>query len=82
MKETIQLRYFAQLAEQRGLGAEEIPLPVGRTAQQIYLDLQYTHGFTLSQAILRPAINGQYADWDQQLDPGDELAFIPPVAGG
>jgi molybdopterin converting factor small subunit len=36
-------------------------------------------------ALQRPpmtAINEEYADPDRELSAGDELAFIPPVAGG
>lgn len=31
---------------------------------------------------LRLAINRQYAPFEQKLDPGDEICFIPPVSGG
>lgn len=31
---------------------------------------------------LRVAINGEYAKSDQRVQPGDEVAIIPPVAGG
>jgi molybdopterin converting factor small subunit len=31
---------------------------------------------------LRLAINRQYAPFEQNLDPGDEICFIPPVSGG
>ena len=31
---------------------------------------------------LRLAINGAYAGWDDAIADGDEVAIIPPVAGG
>jgi molybdopterin converting factor small subunit len=35
----------------------------------------------LDQAI-RVSINRQFADADTPLQPGDELAFLPPISGG
>jgi len=31
---------------------------------------------------LRVAVNGAYAAWDDPVREGDEVALIPPVAGG
>ena len=31
---------------------------------------------------IRVAVNGAYAQWDDQVRAGDEVALIPPVAGG
>lgn len=31
---------------------------------------------------LRVAVNGAYAGWDDPVRAGDEVAIIPPVAGG
>ena len=31
---------------------------------------------------VRVAVNDEFADWNQTLREGDELVFIPPVAGG
>ena len=31
---------------------------------------------------LRLAINGSYAEWNDLVHDGDEVAIIPPVAGG
>lgn len=31
---------------------------------------------------VRIAVNGDFASWETPLQPGDELVFIPPVAGG
>jgi molybdopterin converting factor small subunit len=32
--------------------------------------------------VTRPAVNLEYTTWDQTLQDGDEVAFIPPVSGG
>ena len=32
--------------------------------------------------VTRPAVNLEYTTWDQTLQDGDEIAFIPPVSGG
>jgi molybdopterin synthase catalytic subunit/molybdopterin synthase sulfur carrier subunit len=31
---------------------------------------------------IRVAVNGSYAQGDERITPGDEVALIPPVAGG
>ncbi len=31
---------------------------------------------------LRLAVNDRYAGWDEEVRPGDEVAILPPVAGG
>ena len=31
---------------------------------------------------IRVAVNGSYAQWDDEVRAGDEVALIPPVAGG
>lgn len=34
------------------------------------------------RAVLRIAVNGEYVDDGATVNPGDEVALIPPVAGG
>jgi molybdopterin converting factor small subunit len=31
---------------------------------------------------LKVAVNAAFSDWNQALADGDEVVFIPPVAGG
>jgi sulfur-carrier protein len=78
---TIKVRYFAILREQRGLTAETIETDVA-DAQSLYQALAATHNFTLPVDRLRAAINGDFVPWPAPLADGDDVVFIPPVAGG
>jgi len=73
--------YFALLREQRGLSSEAVQTEA-TDASSLYGELVATHGFTLEKAQLQVALNGDFAGWDVTLSDGDELAFLPPVAGG
>lgn len=78
---TVHLRYFALLREQRGLATET--LQTNETdAAALYETLRTRHGFTLPHDRLRAAVNGEFVPWPAPLRDGDELVFIPPVAGG
>jgi molybdopterin converting factor subunit 1 len=79
MKVTI--RYFAVLREHRGLGRENV-VTASATPGALYAELQKRHGLALPPERLRVAVNQDFAAWDTLLREGDEVAFIPPVAGG
>lgn len=81
MADTVRVQYYAILREQRGESAEEVPYS-GESAEALYARLAEAHGFTLSVADVRVAVNGEFADWDRVVRPGDMVVFIPPVAGG
>jgi sulfur-carrier protein len=78
---TVRLRYFALLREQRGL-AEERMATGAETAGELYDELRTRHRFTLPADRLRVAINDEFKPWNSAIREGDELVFIPPVAGG
>lgn len=84
MKDRIHLRYLAQLRDARGLDAEYMGLDEvdGRTAGDWYAELARRHAFPLPSQVVRPAINGRVVSWDHVPVADDELAFIPPMAGG
>lgn len=77
----VQLRYFALLREQAGRAAETLDSRA-RTPAELYAELAGRYGFRLAPTQLRVAVNAAFADWDQPLSEGDEVVFIPPVAGG
>lgn len=78
---TFRIEYFAVLREQAGR-REEIVDSVAHTASELYEQLQQRHGFKLAPSQLKVAVNAEFRDWDSQLEHGDTVVFIPPVAGG
>ena len=77
----VRVRYYALLREQAGRSAEQVETASGDAAA-LYDELAARHGFTLPRAQLKVALNGEFADWSRPLADGDEVVFIPPVAGG
>jgi molybdopterin converting factor subunit 1 len=77
----VRLRYYALLREQAGLDEERVETPAGDAAG-LYDELAARHGFKLDRAQLRVAVNSEFSDWSRPLADGDEIVFIPPVAGG
>ena len=79
----VRLLHFAVLRDIAGRDEEELALPEGTTARDVWQTLRGAHANLA--AYLQPpmsAINESYASPDTVLRDGDELAFIPPVAGG
>jgi len=79
----IRLLYFAILRDITGKSEEVIDLPEGTRAQEIWSQLRNRHAQLAGYE--RPpmtAVNESYVAADQLLRDGDEVAFIPPVAGG
>lgn len=77
----ISLQYFANLREKAGLQRETLST-LSETARELYRELQERHGFSLDDAYLRVVVNESFVGLDERLRDGDEVAFIPPVAGG
>jgi molybdopterin synthase sulfur carrier subunit len=77
----IRILLFAGLRERAGWAERHWPVDCtgGITPRQIWLTLQLPDELTQE---IRIAINQQFADPDTPLQPGDELAFLPPISGG
>jgi len=79
----VRLLFFAVLRDIAGTDARELALAEGTTAQDVWQSLRRQYA-KLSDYTQPPmiAINETYATPETVLRHGDELAFIPPVAGG
>lgn len=78
---TVTVRYFAILRDERG-ESEELTETKAKTPQALYEILREKHGFSLSCSQLSVAINDTFSQWNETLNEGDTVVFIPPVAGG
>jgi molybdenum cofactor guanylyltransferase len=78
---TIELRYFAQLREIAQKDAESIQTE-SCTPAGLYEEIKQRYQFPHKQKHLMVAINDDFSSWDHLLQEGDEVVFIPPVAGG
>jgi molybdopterin converting factor subunit 1 len=79
----VHLLFFAVLRDVTGKRDDFLDLPDGTRAADVWCRLRDEHAALRGYA--QPpmtAINESYADPEQVLRDGDELAFIPPVAGG
>lgn len=76
----VRIQYYALLREQAGCGSEAVE--TAGDAAALYDALAARHRFSLPRAQLKVAVNGEFADWARPLADGDEVVFIPPVAGG
>ncbi|HEX7151487.1 MAG TPA: molybdopterin converting factor subunit 1 [Thermoanaerobaculia bacterium] len=79
----VRLLLFAVLRDIAGTNELPLDLPAGTTARDVWTQLRAQHA-QLAEYALPPmtAVNESYAAPDTVLQEGDELAFIPPVAGG
>ncbi len=81
MSKTLKLRYFAALRDQVGREEETLEL-AANTPAELYAALQDRYGLTLEPASLRVAVNDCFVPMNSPLADGDQVVFIPPVAGG
>lgn len=83
MENTVRLLAFAGARDV--LGAGELILPLAAPCSAAELLAEVCRRYPALQpwrASLRVAVNGAYAQADDRVSFGDEVALIPPVAGG
>jgi molybdopterin synthase sulfur carrier subunit len=74
---------FARLRELAGCAEWRAILPAGATAADVWQALVDTHPpCALMTGVVSVAINAEFARFTAAVQPGDEVAFLPPVSGG
>lgn len=79
---TINILYFASLADEANCHEEKITVPQSVSLTELYQQLNEKYNFSRDQSELKVAINDYFAKWSDTIDDGDSVVFIAPVAGG
>jgi molybdopterin synthase sulfur carrier subunit len=83
----ITVLYFASLREQLGQASEQLDCPEGVTnigELRTYLEargLPWSRVLDADELVMT-SLNRAMADASANIEPGDEIAFFPPVTGG
>ena len=80
---TVKILYFASFREKVGRDEEARQVPDGCRVGELWRRLagEVPH-FAAFRAAPPAAVNREHASADRELRDGDEVAFLPPVAGG
>ena len=78
----ITVLFFASYADALGNAELDLALPPGATVADAIRQVGRLPGAERVPPLPLVAVNERYASMDQRLSAGDELAIIPPVAGG
>lgn len=78
----VRVLLFASYAEALGSSTLELELPSGATVRELLDRVQQRSGGGRLPPAPLVAVNEEYAHADQVLAAHDEVAIIPPVAGG
>ncbi len=80
---TVRLMLFAQFREALGSKQREIELVPGSTPREVLANLSAGRPrLEALSGVVRFIVNAEFVSGDDPLADGDELAFVPPVAGG
>jgi molybdopterin synthase sulfur carrier subunit len=79
---TVNLLYFARVAELVGKRSEVWPLDAAVTGAQLLAQLKQRYPQLEPAARLRLAVNQEHATPAAPVKPGDEVAVFEPVTGG
>lgn len=77
----VTLRLFAQAREAAGTKSLELP---GQTVGEVLDEACHRFGTTFTAVVdgSKVWVNGAQAERTQSVQPGDEVAVLPPVSGG
>ena len=79
---TVTVLLFASYADALGATSVELPLAAGATVRDVVAALGRLPGAHMLPPSPLLAVNQSYASYDAPVATGDEVAVIPPVAGG
>jgi molybdopterin converting factor small subunit len=79
---TVTVQLFASYAESFGGSTLEVPLEPGSTVEDLVTSIRSLPGAYILPASPRVAVNKRFASLEDIVASVDDVALIPPVAGG
>lgn len=79
---TVTVRFFAVYADRLGRTELDLELPRGATVNDVLTSVSALPGGSALPSLPLVAVNRSYAKGETIVSQGDEIAIIPPVAGG
>ncbi len=79
----VKLLYFGQARDAAGIREERLSFPDGASVSDLMNQVSTAHErMGEIRRIVKVAVNEEMAEPDQTLHDGDDVAILPPVAGG
>jgi molybdopterin converting factor subunit 1 len=79
----VEVLLFWAAADRAGTRRVELEIEEGSTLADVWPQLAEMYpDLSSMRDTLAFAVNGEYARMDGRVDPGDEVAILPPVSGG
>ena len=79
----LKVLYFGQARDATGTASEELSFTETPSVRDLFEELEGRHSrLAKLRKTTRIAVNAELAKDDLRLEDGDEVAFLPPVAGG
>jgi molybdopterin converting factor subunit 1 len=75
--------FFGRLKELAGGAEQSIEMGAGATIAELFDRFaNQTPALASFRSSVVASRNQEFASWNTVLEPGDEIAFLPPVSGG
>ncbi|CAA9473983.1 MAG: Molybdopterin synthase sulfur carrier subunit [uncultured Rubrobacteraceae bacterium] len=79
----VEVLLFGAAADRAGTRKVQLEVGEGATLAEVWPMLAERHpSLSPMRDTLAFAVNGEYARMDGRVEPGDEVAVLPPVSGG
>ena len=79
----VEVLLFGAAADRAGTRKVQLNVEEGATLAEVWPLLAERYpGLASMRDTLAFAVNGEYARMDGRVEPGDEVAVLPPVSGG
>jgi molybdopterin converting factor small subunit len=81
MLKKVQIFYFAKFKTYAGKESEILETSA-EDLLDLYAEISQRYAFGMDAPKVRAAINDEFSPWNTKIVDGNQIVFIPPVAGG